>query len=243
MKTILALGLLVLLGACAEVPTDPDAKAEFEQTNDPLEPMNRKVFAFNNQLDHYVMEPVARGYRDTVPDPAQQGVHNVLVNLHAPYVAGNDLLQGDPAQAADMLGRFLINSTFGLLGLRDVVASSGGAKAHDNDLGLTMGHWGVGEGPFLMLPFFGPSNPRDTTGLVANFWADPADAVLGNYGTWPVALRFGVNAVDTRVELLDPLDEIKRSSLDLYATLRSLYRQQRRSALEKDSPQTSQMPP
>lgn len=224
---------VLIASACAEVPKDPEERAEFEQINDPLEPMNRKIFAVNTYLDDHVMEPVARTYHKTLPEGVQTRVHNFLVNLNAPYVSGNEILQGRIHKAADDLGRFLINTTFGLLGTEDVVSQIGGPKANETDIGLTLGTWGIGEGPFLMLPFFGPSNPRDATGRAADFFADPVDAVIHiNPGTnWATDTRFGFDTVDTRVQYLQPLADLKRSSLDYYASIRSLYRQKRRAYL------------
>jgi phospholipid-binding lipoprotein MlaA len=220
-----------LLTACAEVPTDPDEKAEFNEINDPLEPMNRAVFDVNMFLDNNVMVPVATTYRDNTPERVQSGVHNVLVNMEAPYVAGNDLLQGNPRRAADALGRFVINSTFGVLGIFDVMGDEG-VKAHENDIGVTFGVWGMGEGPYLMLPLVGPSNPRDGAGRVADFWADPTSSVLSAKGLNMVNnVSFGADLVDSRTRLLDPLAEVKRSSIDLYAAIRSLYRQRRGSMI------------
>ena len=221
-----------MLSACAEVPTDPDERAEFDAQNDPLEPMNRAIFDVNMTLDDSVMVPVAKAYRDNTPPAVQSSLHNALNNLGQPYVAGNDLLQGDTHRAADSLGRFVINSTFGLLGLFDVVAESGGAKAHENDIGITLAVWGMGEGPYLMLPFLGPASMRDTVGRVADNWSSPAGAVFASQGLgWVNDLRFGTDIIDSRTRLLDPLDELKRNSIDLYAAVRSTYRQHRNSLI------------
>jgi phospholipid-binding lipoprotein MlaA len=238
---LLALGFAaILLAACAEVPTDPEERAEFEQTNDPLEPMNRNIFAFNDFLDVHVMEPVARTYHNNVPQGVQDAIHRFLLNLKAPYVAGNEVLQGKFKAASDDLGRFLINTTFGAVGLWDVAADAGGPKANDTDIGLTLGTWGIGEGPYLVLPFFGPSNPRDTAGRVGDFFADPVNAAITiPDGTkWAVDTRTGADVLDTRTQLLGPVADLKRSSLDYYASVRSLYRQRRRSALGQPGAQT-----
>lgn len=228
-----AFAAALLLSSCAEVPTDPEERAEFEQINDPLEPMNRKIFDVNTWLDDHVMEPVARTYHDTLPQWLQTAIHNFLTNLNEPYVGGNELLQGRFRQAWDDLGRFVFNTTFGLAGTRDLVADTGGPKANDTDIGLTLGTWGIGEGPYLMLPFFGPSNPRDTAGRVADYFADPVNEVIGAQGNtnWATDTRFGADTLDTRVQYLGPLADLKRSSLDYYASIRSLYRQKRRAYL------------
>ena len=226
----LCLSALLLSAGCAQVPTDPDQRAEYNEINDPLEPMNRKIFAVNMTLDNYLLEPVARAYRDDMPPRVQKCVHNVVGNLREPYVAGNEILQGRLSDAADDLGRFMINSTFGLGGLFDVIDPATGPKAHDSDIGVTLGVWGIGEGPYVMLPFFGPSNPRDTAGKVAEYWGDPVDATFSAYNiVWESYSRMGAATLDDRVQFLDPMDELKRNSLDLYAAIRSLYRQHRAS--------------
>jgi phospholipid-binding lipoprotein MlaA len=178
------------------------------------------------------MAPVAEAYRDTMPDWFREAVHNVLANLQEPYTAGNDLLQGNTHAAADALGRFMVNSTFGLLGSRDAVAESGGARLHKTDIGTTLAVWGVDEGPYLMLPLFGPSNLRDGSGKVAEFWASPTGALLAANGLSIVNnVQTGVDLVDTRTYLIDPMKELRRTSLDEYAAVRSLYRQSREASI------------
>jgi phospholipid-binding lipoprotein MlaA len=229
--------LMVLVG-CAEVPTNPEDRAEFEAINDPLEPLNRGVFDVNLALDRAVLKPVARGYRDWVPVAMRDRVHDFILNLTGPIVFVNDVLQGEPDRAAQTLDRFIINSTAGLLGLVDVVGRTGGPRHHEEDFGQTLAVWGVGEGPYLMLPFFGPSNPRDAVGRGVEWVADPADIALGNAFSREVLWgHLGTEMLDTRTELLDPLDELERSSLDFYAAVRSTYRQRRASLIiNRDRP-------
>jgi len=219
---------LAMVTACADVPTDPEDRAEFETLNDPLEPMNRAVFGFNMRADKLVLKPIAEGYRTVTPETAQKGVHNVLNNLRSPMVFVNDVLQGEADRAAQTMVRFMINSTMGLGGLIDVVAYNGGPRFHEEDVGQTLAVWGISEGPYLMLPLFGPSNPRDAFGSVCEFVADPTDLVLANNDLeWVSWTRLGLETIDNRVQLLDPLDELERSSLDFYAAVRSVYRQRR----------------
>jgi len=225
--------VLITLGACTTtLPEDPDERAEIESLNDPFEPTNRTIFEINMALDEAVMVPVAEGYRDTLPDWLRESIHNILSNLQEPYVAGNDLLQGNPRAAADALGRFFVNSTFGFLGAHDAVAGSGGAKPHKTDIGVTLAVWGVDDGPYLMLPLFGPSSLRDGAGKVADYWASPTGAMFGSVGLGVVSdVQSGVDLLDTRATLLDPMNELRRTSLDEYAAIRSLYRQSRDAAL------------
>lgn len=235
-----------LLAACATLPTDPEERAEVEAMNDPLEPANRTIFDINMYLDEAVMEPVVEAYRDTFPDWFRQAVHNMLVNIEEPYVAGNDLLQGNIRAAADSLGRFMINSTFGFLGTRDAVADSGGPRSHQTDIGVTLAVWGFDEGPYLMLPILGPSNLRDGVGKVADYWAHPTGAVLSSYGLDAVNYaQTGSEVIDTRTQFIDPIREIRRTSLDQYAAIRSLYRQNRDSSIanaRKGQPPAQQAP-
>ncbi|HTH16454.1 MAG TPA: VacJ family lipoprotein [Magnetospirillum sp.] len=225
---VLAVAVTTLVSGCATVPTDPEDRAEYEALNDPLEPTNRTVMDFNLALDDAVLRPVARGYRSGLPDEVQHGIHNVLNNLRSPLIFANDTLQGSPNRAGDTLIRFMINSTMGVFGIFDVVGDTGGPRYHGEDFGQTLAVWGVGEGPYLVLPFFGPSNPRDTVGLGVEFLADPADLALVNQSLeWAVWTRTGVGVGDERAELLDPIDDLKRNSLDFYAAVRSIYRQRR----------------
>jgi len=219
--------LLLLTAACADVPTDPDERAEYDALNDPIEPFNRQVFDMNMALDKALMKPVARFYADSVPDPARDKIHNFLANLSAPYIFANDILQGEPRLAADTLGRFMINSTFGLLGLFDVAAAGDGPKYHASDMGQTFGVWGAPEGPYLMLPFYGPSNPREVAAKAVGYVADPTDDLLGFYSALAVYSRTGAGMLDDRARSIDQLNDVERNSIDFYASVRSLYRQKR----------------
>ena len=229
--TLLALGTVALLGGCATPPPadDEDAVAEYKEADDPIEPTNRVFYAVNDGLDTYILRPVAQAYRYAVPQLARKGVHNVLANLGAPVLLTADMLQGKPRRAGDAAMRFVINSTVGVAGIFDV-ADSLGYPTHDNDSGITLANWGVPEGPFLFLPILGPSNPRDAVGFGADFAIDPftwlgAGAAVSTLG-WT---KTGANAVDSRERVLDPVDQIKKTALDPYATFRSLYRQHRES--------------
>jgi phospholipid-binding lipoprotein MlaA len=226
------LAVLVLLGCATRPPADdPEAVAEFEQTNDPLEPSNRLWFAVHEAVDQAVLEPVARGYRAAVPEPARIGVRNVLGNFRAPVILLNDLLQGNFARAEVTLGRFMINSTLGLGGILDV-AKDLGVPGHGGDFGQTLAVWGLGEGPYLFVPFLGPSNPRDLSGFAVDFVTNPFSYVgQGDIVTGLTWARIGATVVDTREVLLDPIDQVRRTSLDPYATLRSAYRQRRNAEL------------
>jgi phospholipid-binding lipoprotein MlaA len=230
-----ATAVAVVLAGCAEVPTDAEDRAEFEAVNDPLEPTNRAIFDFNMALDKNIAKPVAKTYHEQVPEPAQKGIHNALNNLKAPMIFINDVLQAEPDRAAQTMIRFMINSTWGLGGLVDFVKDTNGPRYHGEDLGQTMAVWGVPDGPYLMLPFFGPSNPRDAAGTGAEYVADPVG--YANVPAWSGYTQTGFGVLDERTEYLDPLDELERGSLDFYAALRSVYRQRRASDIaNKDLP-------
>ena len=218
----LVLALFLWLPGCATPPTDPDARAAFEEANDPLEPTNRAIFDVNVALDDHIVKPVAEAYR-VVPEDLRKGMHNMIVTVHAPVLFGNYLMQADPDSTADTVLRFLINITAGVGGFFDV-ASMVGVPTHDTDFGVTLAKWGVGEGFYLMLPGFGPSNPRDAIGLGVDSLMDP----IGYFATLLESFgRLVYEGIDKREPLIEPLDEIRRTSVDYYATLRSLYRQRR----------------
>lgn len=195
-----------------------------QEVNDPLEPVNRAIFKVNDTLDRYALEPVARGYRYAAPDQFKISLTNVLNNLSTPVVLANDVLQGEPGRALDTLGRFLINSTLGIGGLFDV-ASKLDLPRHEEDLGQTFGVWGAGPGPFLMLPLLGPSTVRDAGGRVGDFFFDPLNTccidTAVRYG------RDGAGIISTRESLIDQIDDLRKNSIDPYATVRTVYLQSR----------------
>jgi phospholipid-binding lipoprotein MlaA len=236
---LLALSALftISLTGCATKPpaSDPDALADYEQTNDPLEPTNRVFYAINNGLDTVILRPAAQAYRYVVPGAMRRGIHNLLTNLGTPPQLANDMLQGKPRRAGDTAMRFVINSTVGVLGIFDV-ATKWGYPDHDSDFGMTLASWGVPEGPFLFLPVLGPSDPRDAAGFGVNIALDPFTWIGGPGQTSITAFnwsRYGLNAVDTRERVLDSLDQIKKTALDPYATFRSLFRQHRHAQIEE----------
>jgi phospholipid-binding lipoprotein MlaA len=168
-----------------------------------------------------------------LPQPVRNGVHNVLTNLHAPVQLGNDMLEGKPRRAGDTLMRFLINSTVGLVGILDV-ASDWGYPDHNADFGLTLALWGIPEGPFLFVPLIGPSNFRDLGGYGIDIAGDPFSWI--GQGTAVEALRWsrvGIRGIDTRERLDSTIEDVKRNSLDPYATFRSAYRQSRAAQVEE----------
>ncbi len=206
------------------------AQAEDDQ-NDPLEGFNRAIFSFNEGFYDVVMRPVA-GVYNAMPSHIRYMINSFLSNLRAPLVFINDVLQGEFERAMTTVGRFAMNSTIGFAGIVDV-ASSAGFEEHDEDFGQTLAFWGVGEGFYLVLPVLGPSNPRDAIGrFVVDPWIDPVNYRLDETGNdeW-IWARFGVSAVDQFAAVTDELDQIKKTSIDYYAAVRSLYRQKRKAEI------------
>jgi phospholipid-binding lipoprotein MlaA len=245
LPTLLGIATLLALAACATRPpaSDPDAVADYEQTNDPLEPTNRVFYKVDDALDTYALKPIAQGYVYVTPQPVRTGVHNLLTNLDSPVLFANDVAQANPRRAGDTFMRFLINSTAGVLGIFDV-AKQAGYPGHDSDFNVTLAVWGVPDGPFLYLPVLGPSSPRGVAGYAADAALDPFTYVPHGYGlktfNWA---RYGLGIIDTRAELLPDLDKVKASALDPYATFRSLYRQHVQSEVDAAKADGSITPP
>ena len=235
LKTVLvAFGLM--LAGCAT--SQPGAEDEEYSVHDPLEPVNRGIFAVNLVADDYVIRPVAQAYRDYIPQPIRNGVHNFLTNLRSPVIMFNDALQGQGKLAGDTFARLWVNTILGLGGIMDV-ASDIGIPFHDADFGQTLGVWGVPAGPYLVLPILGPSDPRDTVGLVADSFADPFNGLMrknGDDGTYVIVGRTVVAGIDLRSRNIDLLDRIRSTSIDYYATLRSLYQQHREALINHQQP-------
>jgi phospholipid-binding lipoprotein MlaA len=222
----------LLLAGCATDPTG---------ANDPYENTNRAVFDFNQKVDKYALEPTARAYVAVVPDPARQGIHNFLLNLDLPVTFANDLLQGEMDRAGDTLGRFTVNSTLGIGGLLDP-ASDFGIPYHKEDFGQTLGTWGVGEGPYIVLPFLGPDPPRDATGQVVDIFLDPTTYIPIREHFWWSAGRKSLAIIDVRSRNLDTVENIERGSVDYYASVRSLYRQLRNNEIRNGRPDVKNLP-
>ncbi len=237
------LALASLAGGCASTDTGAGAGppvADADQ-NDPYESFNRQVFAFNDALDRNVALPAAKFYTDVLPEPARDGIHNFLDNLDTPVTLANDLLQGEFLHATESLGRIVVNSTFGLGGLVDL-ASPMGIPAHTEDFGETLAIYGAGEGPYLVLPLVGPSNPRDAIGDLVDIAFDPLTYIgMREKRLW-MGGRQTLEIVDTRAQNIDVMDQLRKSSVDLYATLRSLYRQHRNAEIRGGTPDLQNLP-
>lgn len=210
-----------------------------EGPNDPLEPLNRLIFGINDLVDFVLLRPVAEIYRAIVPEPVRNGVTNVLDNLFTPVVFLNHVLQAEPERAAATFFRFLINSSFGLGGLVDVTSDMGYPR-YDTDFNQTLTAWGVDTGPYLVLPLIGPSSFRGATGFVGDYFADPLNLYLNNrhhrkYRYW-LTIRYGFDIVSHREKVLETIDNLRNGSLDMYATMRSIYFQRQAYMAEKLKP-------
>jgi phospholipid-binding lipoprotein MlaA len=223
--------LAAALVGCAAAPRDPVARAAFIQTNDPIEPLNRKTFAFNLFLDRMLLKPVTKLYIAVIPEPGRDALRRALDNMKEPVIAINNVLQGRPAGAGIAVGRLIVNTTVGAAGLIDI-AKKWGLAPQTGDFGQTLYAWGVPEGPYLILPILGPSNPRDAVGMAADNYLDPFSyaATAANIDNMDI-IRFVLGGIDERARAMDTLDDLEKNSLDYYAQLRSLIEQHRAAEL------------
>ena len=202
--------------------------SSIDGSRDTLEPINRVVFKFNDVIYSILFRPVAEIYKTALPKIARDGVRNVLRNLNAPFVLINDVLQGEMDRAWNTSRRIAINSTIGFAGLYDAAGDIWGINAHSEDLGQTLAVWGVGEGFYLVLPIFGPSNPRDAIGLLSKSFADPVSQYLDHTDEKDAILaRVLAVGIDQYSRTVDDLDRLEATSIDYYAAVRSIYRQKR----------------
>lgn len=214
--------LLLTLGACAggPAPTDP---------RDPYEATNRDVFDLNLKVDRAVLRPVAVFYRDNTPEFVRDRVRNLFANIQEPVYAINHLLQGKPVAAGTSTMRFLINSVGGIGGLFDL-APIGGPPRLPTDFGETLYVWGLPDGPYLVVPITGPSNPRDLVGTIVDGFMNPIGYFIPTAATIGRAVGSGI---ELRSRNIETLDELQASSIDFYARVRSLSRQLRDRELER----------
>ena len=223
------IGLLLLtalgaLGGCATTGGNP---------KDPLEGVNRAVFSFNDGLDRAIIKPVATGYKAVMPEIARTGVTNFFANLGDLWIGVNNALQGKIGAGVSDIGRFLMNSTAGILGLFDV-ASSAGLEKHNEDFGQTLGRWGVGSGAYVVLPILGPSTVRDGLSLLLLDWRGDPLWYVDNIPARNELL--GLRAVDLRANLLDTTRLVEDAALDHYTFVRDAYLQRRRSLIYDGNP-------
>lgn len=227
-----AIASILFLVACAQVPTDPEERAAYDSANDPAEPTNRTIFAANQFVDRNALQPIARAYDEYVPSRARKSIHNFVSNLREPGVAVNDTLQANFGRAWNTTQRFVINTTVGGAGLFDV-ATDWDRPHHQADFGQTFGVWGVDTGPSVQLPLFGPSNVRDTVGTAVGFLANPLNFIPGGTMSTIELAGTGVGTVDGRANMLGTTDALEKTSLDYYASLRSMQAQRRAALIDE----------
>lgn len=225
-----ALLMCVLAAGCASTPGELDPN----RNPDPLEGINRPIHDFNMTADRWVLRPVALGYDTITPDPVQSGVSNFFRNLGEPVTVVNGLLQGKPVESGRSTLRFVLNSTVGILGLFDV-ATEVGLPHDERDLGQTLGKWGVASGPYIVVPFLGPSTIRDGTGRIGDWFIDPySHQFRGRQALRNQLLVLSV--IDTRANML-PLDDVLEQAFDPYTFLRDSYLQRRRAMVRNGDAQ------
>lgn len=239
--TVVIMVLVILLTGCATTSNNVQ-----KSTSDPLESMNRAVFNFNEMVDNKVMEPVARGYKMVMPDPLEMMIGNFFSNLNDVVVTTNAILQLNPEAALASSTRLLINSTFGIFGIIDIASdisavSDINISKRNEDFGQTLGRYGVSSGPYIVLPFLGPSSLRDTVGIaVDSFFMDPVTqgvtGVFMNHVSYlnDVAVRMPIASTRTihnRAQLLDAEKTLEEAALDKYEFMRDAYLQRRTSLI------------
>ena len=222
------------LGGCATVNGQAGAEADLVD-EDPLEGLNRHIFAANLAVDTFLLRPAAVAYREIVPQPAKYVIRNFVNNLKLPWTFLNDLAQGQGHRAGVSFARFVVNSTIGIGGLFDP-ATDLGLPYHKEDFGQTLAVWGMDDGPYLVLPLLGPSNFRDAIGTGVSMVADPVKIAVNEADLEDEYLATQVaDAVDARYRNLGTIDSLRERSLDFYATVRSLYRQRRADEIRNGS--------
>ena len=208
-----------------------------DEIYDPIEPFNRVIFSFNNAIDKSIAEPASKQYIK-LPSFLQTGISNFLSNLRMPLVFVNQLLQGQGKNASESTGRFLVNSTIGVFGLVEV-ADKMGLEEKDEDFGQTLATWGVGDGFYVVLPFFGPSNVRDSVGMVLTLTTDPVNTYAASIGmAWVGPSRTAGNAVVQRSKIIDEVNALRNNSIGYYAAVRSSYYQKRKAEINNTNENT-----
>lgn len=228
-----ALTLALVTGACAATPEESDDTAAmlgYEPPNDPIEPVNRQIFAFNRAADRYVLKPTAQAY-DRLPQELRDILRNLIRHVSSPVVLANDLLQGNIDRAGDTAARTFIN-TF-TLGTGDMASPR--YPYHSEDFGQTLGTYGAGEQFYLVLPLLGPSSGRDAVGLVVDIFLNPLHYPDATATTAYNFSSTAVEGIDLRARNLGTIAELRRDSVDFYARMRSLYLQRREAQINNST--------
>ena len=230
-RIALCIAAMLCLSSCAaDFKKEPIIEGDIV-IYDPLEDQNRNMLAFNQSVDRVLINPVVKGYRAATPQPVRTGIRNFLRNLRSPITFANQLLQGDLRGAGDAFVRAAVNTTVGVGGIFDV-AGHEGIEYEPEDFGQTLAVWGVGNGPYLVVPILGPSSARDYAGYFVDSFADPLRMYLFNINHEEIYYaKLGVDYLDIRESLIDVLNELEASSIDYYASVRSTYYQRRQAMI------------
>lgn len=226
-RILTALSLIAMAGLLPGCAASSYDSAQTPGMSDPFEEVNRAIFGFNTAIDHTLINPVIDGYRTVVPAPARKGVNNALNNLQSPISFANELLQGDLEGAGDVLFSAIVNTFVGFGGLFDIAGHEG--YGHDTeDFGQTLAVWGIEHGPYIVVPFFGPTTLRDGGGYLVDAFADPLRWYSRNIDEKHIYYnKVAINYFNTRNNLKDALVELEASAIDYYASVRSSYYQAR----------------
>lgn len=241
-RIVFVIAIVAATSAIAETANEStkDNTSTYEDNNDPFEDFNRVIFEINQAFDIILFRPMAELY-GTVPSPIRKSIHNAVSNLSSPVILVNDVLQGDGERAAITLGRIIINSTIGILGLFDV-ATDMGLEYHSEDFGQTLAAAGIGGGPYIIIPILGPSTPRDLIGKIVDVILQPLNWVAWNNNVdWAPMLHRGVDMLDRRTDARELTDRTNKS-MDPYAKYRSLYIQNREYKIRNEEVDTSDLP-
>jgi phospholipid-binding lipoprotein MlaA len=241
MKELRAVVAAVLVGVFLSGCATMRAVEGPQDINDPFEPFNRLMFNTTLAIDKVVLRPTAIVYRAVFPQPIRDGVRNFLNNLDSPVILTNDLLQGELGRARITFVRAIVNTTVGIGGLFDV-ADRWGLPRHREDFGQTLATFGIGEGPYLFIPLFGPANPRDLLGYGTDLFFQPLTYVQWGDESYVPYARYGIDLLDLRARNIETLDEIEQTSLDYYASVRSLYRQSRNNEINNGAAAVEDLP-
>lgn len=230
----LVVGLGIFTSACtAPVPKDPEALAEYKRNNDKYEPINRPMYDFTVKVDKYTLRPVAKAYVWAVPKVVRKSLSNMITTMNEPVVFFSDVGAGKPRRAGDIFARWCINMVAGIGGFIDV-ASMVGYEHHDTTPGMTLASWGIKSGPYLFVPFMGPSSFRDAGGRVIAVGLQPLNYVPRGYGLITFNWAYNIlGIISSRADYLDAMDQLQRDSLDPYATIRSAYQQQQSAEIKE----------
>lgn len=228
MRRLAVLPVVLMLAACATAGAGSDVRV----SHDPLEPLNRTVYEFNDAFDRAIAKPAAQAYEKVIPEFLRDMIGNAFGNVRDVWTAANQLLQGKPGHAASDVWRVAINTTLGFGGLIDI-ASDVGVEKHNEDFGQTLGRWGLPPGPYLVLPFLGPSSLRDAPARGVDHWSDPLHAI-DSHGRRNNA--FLLRAIDDRQRLFDAERIVSEAALDRYSFIRDSWFQLRRNQVYDGNP-------